>query len=612
MRKKTRPKKKKITPASQRLPRRAARSPKKKTFIAKIKLLTLSLIWLSVGLGLFMAWFVYDLPKIDEIMTTPRHPSVTVVDRRGEVIATYGDLYGHFMNYQDLPASVLNAVVAIEDRRFYDHSGVDIKGIARALWHNMRSQSVKQGGSTITQQLAKNFLVTKKLYQPSDRSLRRKVQELFMALWLEKKLTKKQILTIYLNRMYFGASTYGVDGAARRYFNKSAKNLNLYESALLAGLLKAPSGFSPLNHPLKAHSRSHIVLQAMIEEGFVTPKQVKDVLARQRQIGEKDQAYGARYFADWVYEELLKLLGSLSQDVVVETTLDLGAQKKSYEVIQKFLGKEGVQKNVSQVATIIMSPTGAVRAMIGGREYAASPFNRAYQAYRQVGSLFKLCVYLAALDSGWQPNALLLDQPLNINGWKPKNYPKVYEGPISLERAFALSKNVPTVRLAQKIGVPKLKQMATHIGLKGPMADDLTLCLGTCSLRLIDLMQAFGTVFADGRQIQPYGIISVKNRDGKVLYLHTPFDKRVIERETAQVMKKLLKASITYGTGTKAWCPAILGGKSGTSQDYRDAWFMGATASAIGGVWLGNDDNSPMKKVTGGNLAAEIWRALVN
>ncbi|OJX13008.1 MAG: hypothetical protein BGO77_00885 [Caedibacter sp. 37-49] len=572
------------------------------------------LIWGIVLGGFALVWFAYDLPDIKRLELTTREPSVTLLARDGTTIATYGDLYGAFVHVKDLPAYVPQAILATEDRRFYEHFGVDVWGILRAAWTNFRAGSVVQGGSTITQQLAKNFLLSEKLYEPNDRSLRRKVQEVLLALWLETHLKKEQILSIYLNRVYLGAGVYGINAAAWRYFGESAKELSLYQAAVIAGLLKAPSRYSPISNPELAHSRAKVVLSAMVDAGYVNVQTVQKYQTLPEQLVKtKNEALVGRYFADWIFETLDEYIGKPSEDIVVKTTLDSRLQKLAEESVVNVLTTDGPKFDASQASLVSMTPDGGVRAMVGGVNYTQSQFNRATQAKRQTGSSFKFFVFMAALEHEYTPETMVSDVPMQIGKWKPKNYTWQSRGEVSLKDGFAYSVNAMPVRLAYRLGLPTVTKMARRLGLTSPMPKDLTIVLGSGEATLLELSAAYATIANHGFGVWPYGIIEVRNGQGELLYKRKSQGAgRILQPQTVKDGLKLMEAAFSYGTGKGANIGRPCAGKTGTSQKYRDAWAVGFTPDLVTGVWMGNDDNKSMKKVTGGRLPAKIWKQFMS
>jgi len=530
------------------------------------------------------------LPPIGDLTMAARRPSVTVLGADGSVIATYGDLFGEPLRLRDLPAYLPAAVIATEDRRFYHHFGIDPIGLARAAYVNYRAGRIVQGGSTISQQLAKN------LFLAPDRTLTRKVQEALLALWLEHKFTKDQLLEIYLNRVYLGAGTYGIDAAAHRYFDKSAREVTLYEAAVIAGLLKAPTRFSPARDSERAAQRAAQVLAIMVGAGYITEAQAAVATRQKFQLAVAARMRpGSRYFADWIYDQSGGYVGgdSAGSDLVVVTTLDPRLQAAAETAIATTL-RAGEKADVEQAALVAMSPDGAVRAMVGGRSYGESQFNRSTQALRQPGSAFKPFVYLAALERGIMPSDRFVDQPIRIGNWQPRNYEGTYRGEITLT------------------GVENVIAVAHRLGITSELTRDASLALGTSEVSLLDLTTAYCAFASGGFAALPYGIVEIRDSRGAVLY-HRAGDggSRVVSPELAGTMNDLLSGVLSRGTGRAAALDRPAAGKTGTTQDFHDAWFIGYTADLVAGVWLGNDDNAPMKHVTGGTLPARTWHSFM-
>jgi penicillin-binding protein 1A len=560
-------------------------------------------LWGFVALGVLMAFYAYEIPEILRKADLKRHPAIVMEDKDGTVFARYGDFHGDTISVSTLPPHLVKAFLAIEDRRFYDHGGVDVFGIMRASVRNFFAGRVVQGGSTITQQLAKN------LFLSGTRTLRRKVQEVMLALWLERKLTKDEILSAYLNRIYLGSGTYGVDAAAWMYFNKSARNVNLHEATILAGLPRAPSRYSPLNDPKAAEGRARVVLQAMVDAKFITPNQKANAISSMPLPSDKPSVgMEGRYYADWIMEQLGGLIEEQEDDVIIRTTLDLSMQREAEKQVDAMLAQNGATKKVSQAALVTMNNAGAVRALVGGRNYNQSSFNRATQAKRQPGSSFKPFVYLAALEAGYSPDTSLTDAPLKIGSWRPQNYEDTYRGQISMRDALAFSVNTATIRLAQQVGISRVRQLAIKLGIHPPLQNDLSLALGTSEVSLLDLTSAYA-VFANGGQaVAPYGISEIRSEKGQILYRRqAPPMPQLVNAGSVDALGDMLQAAVAYGTAKRAQLDVQVAGKTGTTQDYRDAWFVGYTSRLTTGVWMGNDDNDPMAKVTGGSLPAGLW-----
>jgi penicillin-binding protein 1A len=581
------------------------RPPKAPGRIARLFLLA-GLWGFIIGLAA-LGYFALTLPDTRELTAAQRKPSMTLVAADGSLMATYGDLFGEALQLQELPNYVPQAVIATEDRRFYRHFGVDVVGLLRAAWTDLRARHVVQGGSTITQQLAKNLFLT------PNRTFERKIQEMMLALWLEHKFTKQQILEIYLNRVYLGAGTYGVDAAAHRYFDKSARDLTLYEAAVIAGLLKAPSRFSPANDKELAGQRATQVLANMVDAGFITPAQAQAAQQQKSPLGKAGTVHsGSRYFADWVADQVMSFSGTQDRDLVVTTTLDPRMQAAAEDAIDTTLDRDGEKAEVGQGALVAMSPDGGVRAMVGGGDYVGSQFNRATQALRQPGSSFKPFVYLAALEHGLRPSDHFNDQPIRIGKWEPRNYENKYRGDVSVADAIALSINTVAVQVLERAGVDNVIATARRLGITTDMTHDASLALGTSEISLLELTSAYAAFASGGIGAWPYGIVEIRDAHGGVIYRRDGSGPgRVIAPEMAATMNQLLTGVMTYGTGKAARLDRPAAGKTGTTQDSRDALFVGYTADLVCGVWFGNDDNSPMNHVTGGTLPARAWHSFM-
>jgi penicillin-binding protein 1A len=563
-------------------------------------------LWLGIGLVGAVSYYAYDLPTITGLEGTTRRPSVTLTDARGQIFATYGAFHAGPVFVRELPEHLINAVLATEDRRFYEHNGVDLWGIARAVWANLLAGEVRQGGSTITQQLAKNVFLT------PERTLHRKIQEAMLALWLERNYGKDDLLSVYLNRVYMGAGAYGVEAAAQKYFGKSARDVDLYEAALLAGLLKAPSRYNPLSNPELAQQRATAVLAGMVDAGYLGEDRAVESAAGG---GGKRRALPARhgrYFADWVMDQVGGYVGFGDRDITVTTTLELTTQRLAEAQLRDRLAKEGDKAGAGQAALVAMTPDGAVRAMVGGRDYASSQFNRATQAQRQPGSAFKLFVFLAGLEAGLAPDSAVLDAPVTVAGWTPSNYSDKYAGEVTLREAAARSINTAAVRVAEQAGRERVVQVARRLGITTPLAPHPSLTLGTSEVTLLELTAAYGALANGGDAVLPYGIAEIRDSLGKVLYRRKGSAKsRVVAARELGALDDMLGAVIAWGTGKQAKLDRPAAGKTGTSQDFRDAWFVGFTAELVAGVWVGNDDGKPMHHVTGGGMPARLWRSFM-
>lgn len=564
---------------------------------------TVVCLWFAIGIGGMLIYYAMQLPDTSGLWSTDHAPSMSILADDGETLSHRGDMRGGMVMASDLPSYVTQAVIATEDQRFYWHFGVDPIGLARAAWQNYRAGYIVQGGSTITQQLAKNVFLT------AERTLNRKIQEMLLAIWLEARYSKDQILTLYLNRVYFGGGAYGIEGASERFFKKSARELSLPEAAMLAGLLKAPSHYSPTNSIERARQRAAIVLDNMEREGFITREDEQYALAYPASLEGYSASGSINYFVDWVADVLPAYTGEMKSDLIVRTTIDPAMQRAAEEVVAQWLKTQGHDANVSQAALVAMTPDGAVRAMVGGRSYAQSQFNRAVQALRQPGSAFKPFVYLAAMENGLTPDTVRVDRPVTYGNWSPSNYTDRFKGAMTLTDALADSINTVAVQVAQEVGIRNVVRTAQRLGIQQNLPANLSLALGTCDVNLLELTGAYAAFANGGFGVLPHGIEEVHTRGGEEVYRRQGSGLgRVMSDPVMGEMNYMLKAVMNEGTGRKAALPGReTAGKTGTSQDFRDAWFVGYSADLVVGVWVGNDNRAPMKKVTGGGLPALIW-----
>ena len=560
-------------------------------------------LWLTIGVIGTVAYVGAHLPPIQSLEIPKRPPSIQILDVSGRPLARRGDLAGAPLSLREMPAHVPRAFIAIEDRRFYEHYGVDPYGIARALMANVLHRGVAQGGSTITQQLAKNLFLTQ------ERTITRKLQEAMLALWLERKFSKTQILELYLNRVYFGSGAYGIEQASLRYFGKSAKRLTVAEAALLAGLVKSPSRLAPTRNFDAAEQRSKIVLAAMADLGFITPSSEKLALSRPPRIVAQAGNGSVNYVADWIMDALNDVLGHVEEDIVVATTIDGSLQASAEKALTDELAAKGDKNGVSQGALVAMTPDGAVRAMIGGRNYADSQFNRAVAAKRQPGSAFKPFVYLTAIERGLTPDTVREDRPIKLKGWQPENYRHEYFGPVTLTKALAMSLNTVSVRLTMEFTPMSVIRTAHRLGISSRLEPNASIALGTSEVSMLELVGAYAPFANGGFAVVPHVIERITGGNGKLLYTHRDQQLgRIIEARYVDMMNTMMRETLTIGTAHKATLPGWpAAGKTGTSQDFRDAWFIGYTSKLVTGVWLGNDDASPTKKVTGGGMPVDIW-----
>src|SRR5262245_461964 len=605
--------------AARPAPKRArSAGPRKRTLFRRLpwemRLLILAAIYLGLPLTLLLAcvfaFFSAVIPDPIQLRHKESAPLVRILARDGSLLAQRGG-EGSYVPIDFLPPHLIDAVVATEDRRFFEHWGVDLAGVVRALIANLRVGRLVQGGSTISQQLAKN------LFLGPERTLTRKVGELVLALWLEIRLGKRDILELYLNRVYFGAGAWGIDAAAHRLFDKSAQALTLAESAVLAGVLKAPSRFSPATNPVLARARARSVLAKMVEAGRLDPARGEQVarapfrfaaLARQRQAG-------ADYAVDAALERLPTLIAPAgAEDLIVETSIDAPLQRRSQALIAEVMRGEARGLEASQAALVILDLDGGIRTLVGGRDYVESQFNRALKAKRQPGSAFKMFVYLAALESGLAPDSIVQDLPLLGTGWSPRNEGTGYRGAVRLREALAHSLNAAAVRLHMSLGPSRTLAAARRLGIRSELRQDASLALGTSEVTLLELTGAYGVIAHGGRALEPYLIRRVRTAAGKVLFeRRAESSTLLLAPAVTSALNDMLMGVVGAGTGRRAaLAEHAAAGKTGTSQDFRDAWFVGYTGHLIGGVWVGNDDARAMRKVTGGSLPARLWHDVMS
>lgn len=565
------------------------------------------LIFLSFLVITFAGWLLYcvlTLPDIDQAVARTRQPSTTITAENGNEVKTFGSVYSEVIRLNELPSYVPDAIISTEDRRFYAHFGFDIVAFTRAMLTNIFMGRYAQGGSTITQQVAKNLFLT------SQKNIKRKTQELLLAFWLEHKFSKEQILTLYLNRVYLGAGTYGIEAASQKYFQKSSRDMNLLEAAIIAGMLKAPSRYNPIASAERAKARAKVVLQNMVNNDALTERQMKYALTLP--VGE-DKSYkvqGADYFADWVYREVNDYIGERGNDIYVYTTLDQKIQENAEKILREAV-LAAKNRNVSEGAVVVLNKSGEVKAMVGGIDYRKSQFNRAVTALRQPGSAFKPFVYLTALQNGWKREDRIDDVPLSIGKWKPENYDKKYYGSVTLDEALMKSLNLATVNLSESLSRKDIIRTAKKMGISTPVENTPSLALGTFEVKVIDMAAAYSAIANGGYATWPHAIKEIYTRDGYQLYQReADTENRILDAGAVKDLTKMLEKVISQGTGRRAKIPGFAAGKTGTTQDYRDAWFVGFTDEYVIAVWVGNDDNSPMKGVTGGTLPAEIWRKI--
>lgn len=560
-------------------------------------------IWGLVAVAGIVGYFAMKLPPIDQLAVPKRPPNVAILAADGTLIANRGETGGSAVPFKELPAHLGKAFVAIEDKRFYQHFGIDVAGIARAVVKNFTAGRMEQGGSTLTQQLAKNVFLTQ------ERSLSRKVQEALLSLWLERTYTKDQILELYMNRVYFGAGAYGVEAASQKFFAKSARNVTLGEATVLAGLVQSPSRLAPNRNPEGAAERAAVVLARMVDQGYVSADQAKLAKTNVADAKKRARPGNGNYVADWIMDVLDDHIGSIDGDIIVSTTIDPKLQALGERAIASAFEPKRLKQNVEQIALVVMSPDGAVRAMLGGRDYAQSQFNRAIAAKRQPGSSFKPFVYLAALEKGLTPDTIREDAPINIRGWKPENYTHEYFGNVTLTQALAMSLNTIAVKLNVEVGPRVVARTAQRLGIHSPIKANESLALGTSEVSPMEITAAYAAFANGGTGVIPHAIVEVKSTDGKLVYRRKPQNLgQVADPAVIGQLNMMMRETLVSGTARKSDIPGYpAAGKTGTTQEHRDAWFVGYTANLVAAVWMGNDDGDPMKKVTGSGLPAEVW-----
>ncbi len=565
-------------------------------------------VWGIIALGGLLAVIAWDLPDVNQAIAATKKPVVRVLSSDGALLAFSGDIYAAPVDIAELSPTLPQAIIATEDRRFYNHFGIDPISIMRAAAVNIWSGGIRQGGSTITQQAAKN------LFLKPERTFKRKAQETILALWLEAKFSKDQIFTIYLNRVYFGSGVYGVNAAAKYYFGVAAQNLRPLEAAMLAGMLKGPNKYNPITNPDLAMARAQQVLVNMVAAGYMNKTDANNVRAGRvrTQPSRQRRSNLARHFTDWVLGLAPDFI-TLDQDITVITTLDSKLQKKAEKTVAKWMGKNGpaMKANAEETAMLSIAPDGAVLAMVGGKNWRQNKFNHAVQASRQPGSAFKPVVFLAGLETGLNPGSIFSDEPITVDGWSPKNFNREYLGDITMSQALERSINTVAVKISEHAGREKVKNAARRLGISGRLTSTPSLALGVDGTTLLELTSAYGVFANGGFGIWPYAINEIKDSSGQTIYARSGSGLgRMVKPEHVKQMRSMLERVIIgkKGTGKKARLGYLAAGKTGTSQGYRDAWFIGFTPNLITGVWVGNDNSSPMKNVTGGSIPAQMWK----
>ena len=545
------------------------------------------------------------LPPLPAIQ---RAPQVVFVDRNGARIGVRGGRYGPAVDIRSLPAHVPAAFVAIEDRRFYSHPGFDAAGIARAAAANLAEGGIAQGGSTITQQVARL------LFLNQDKTLERKAREVALAVQLERAFTKSQILGLYLSRINFGKGAWGLEAAAWRYFNKPASRLTVREAAMLASIPKSPTGYNPVDQPARNAERTKLVLDAMVETGVLSPKGRAAALAEKPRVWTRAPEASAQYFVDWMDAQARRRAGPVKQDLVVETTLDLPLERAAEEALRSGVAR-GAPQGVQQGAVVVLDGSGAVRALVGGTDHLTAPYNRATDARRQPGSAFKPFVWLAALEAGRTPDSEVVDEPVTLEGWSPANYEPGFQGSMTLEAALARSINTVAASLADEVGRDTVASTARRLGISTPIPTTPAMALGSGVVTPMDMAEAYGAFASGGRQVEAWGVSRIRTMGGKVVWTRPapPPAKQVIANPALSDLNRMMRQVLVSGTGTRAAFPGRdMAGKTGTTSAYQDAWFAGYTGEIVTVVWMGRDDNRPMKGVTGGSLPAEVWRNVMS
>jgi len=557
----------------------------------------------AMGLLTSFARAAQDLPSVETFWKSNRPPSVQIIDRHGRHLVVKGAVDATPVSLSRLPDHIAQSIIATEDRRYRHHAGVDPIGLMRAFYRNWKAGGVREGGSTLTQQLAKNVFLT------PERTFTRKQQEMLLALWIERSFSKDEILEKYMNRIYFGGGNWGLEAASRYYFDKPASDMDLAEAALITGLVNAPSRYNPLMRPEAAAGRARIVLRLMLEQDLIEQAELEQATALPISVYRPEEHDSAHYFADWIWPEMEARIGTPAADIVVRTTLDKTLQDKAHAAAVKNIDPD---RNANDIAVVTIAGDGGVRAMIGGASYSGSEFNRAVQAQRQPGSAFKPFVYLTAFDAGVSPWDKRVDEPIKIGDWEPRNFKKEFRGELTVEAALALSINTVAVTLSEEVGRERVIETASAHGLSG-LQPLRSLPLGAQTTTPLKLTSAYLPFANWGDQVEPYGILSISTAKGEPLYYHSPPERRrVISADGLRHINRVLKTTVERGTGRRARIAGRdVAGKTGTTNDYRDAWFIGYVPDMVTGVWVGSDDNTSMSRVTGGSIPAQVWQDIM-
>lgn len=572
----------------------------KRSFKMKLVIFFINLFLILVACsGLYVLFVFLQMPSLDSVLHETREPAIVFMDKNGREIRADSRIMGAAVSVDNLPPHVWQAIVAIEDKRFFKHGAISYRGTLRAVIINLFNGKFAAGGSTITQQTVKNIFLSK------DKKVSRKIQELILSMWLENRFDKNQILDLYMNRVSLVGGMRGIDAAATNFFGHGARELTLAESAQIAAMLKAPTTYSPLKNPERNMKRAKIVLNEMARQGYITDAEADMAMKNLKPATQSADKNMFRYWTDFVKDEVESRLGEINQDLYVYTTLDSNLQKRVAASLSKNIGEY-------QGAMVAVSRDGAILAMLGGDNYQISQFNRVL-APRQPGSAFKPVVYLVALENGMTPESYVNDSPFAIGDYNPKNYDELYYGGITLATAFAKSVNSVPLKLTKEYGIDAVLNMAARLGVGANLKREYSTVLGASEMNLLDLTTIYSVIWNDGKSVHPYSITKITDAGGNTIYTRNPSEEiTILQPETVGYMKDLLYTVVTQGTGKRAYTPNVLGGKTGTSNDNRDAWFIGATPDYIMGVWVGYDDNSPMSsKITGGTLPATIFHDTV-
>ena len=571
-----------------------------KSWKTRIIAFFLNLFFVLIALcGLYVLFVFLQMPSLDSVLHETREPAIIFLDKNGREIRADGRIMGAAVSVDNLPPHVWQAIVAIEDKNFFEHGAISYRGTVRALFVNLFRGHFAAGGSTITQQTAKNIFLSR------EKKVSRKIQELILSMWLENRFSKNQILDLYMNRVSLVGGMRGVDAAANMLFGHGAREMTLAESAQIAAMLKAPSLYSPHKNPERNIARAKIILSEMARQKYITLDAAQTAASELKPSTKSQDTNMYRYWTDFVHEEIESRIGDINQDLYVYTTLDAKLQKRGAANLSANIGEY-------QGAIVAISKDGAIQSMVGGDDYSISQFNRVL-ALRQPGSAFKPVVYLVALENGMTPESYVNDSPFAIGDYNPKNYDEIYYGGITLATAFAKSVNSVPLKLTKEYGIDSVLQMAARMGVGNNLKREYSTVLGASEMSLLDLTTIYSVIWNDGKSVHPYSINKIIDAGGHVLYERNPSEEiTILQPQTVEYMKEMLYEVVTHGTGKRAYTPNVFGGKTGTSNDNRDAWFIGTTPDFVMGVWVGRDDNKPMSsKITGGTLPATIFHEIV-